>query len=416
VILEAFYGGRKVGRLAESRKHPGRILFEFDPEWRKSGLDLSPVKMPLASTPGIVWFDSPAMMGLPGLFWDSLPDSWGMPLLRQRMRDAGRNPDVSSPLLYLAHIGARGMGAIEYVPDLLDKEEAESIASLGQLDRDALKIQERGEEEFCASELAAILDAGSAVGGARPKALIYTDRNTVRLSPAKGWEAWIVKLSTVPADHKDSKQAGEVEAAFAKMAGVAGIDVPAVRQFVVDYPKGKRQLFAIQRFDRDESGRRFHVQTAAALMHEAPVRGASSYETLARLSNAISGDQRDVEALFRRGVFNVLAGNRDDHLKNFSFLMDEKGRWRLSPAYDLTASPGPGGLGVHGRDQCTAMNGSLHPCADDMLACAETLGVEDGRGIIDEVLYALSKWPEIAESCGVRKSRATTIAGGFAFR
>jgi serine/threonine-protein kinase HipA len=151
-------------------------------------------------------------------------------------------------------------------------------------------------------------------------------------------------------------------------------------------------------------------------MHEAPVRGASSYETLARLSNAISGDQRDVEALFRRGVFNVLAGNRDDHLKNFSFLMDEKGRWRLSPAYDLTASPGPGGLGVHGRDQCTAMNGSLHPCADDMLACAETLGVEDGRGIIDEVLYALSKWPEIAESCGVRKSRATTIAGGFAFR
>ncbi len=131
MILEAFYGGCKVGRLAESRKHPGRILFEFDPEWRKFGLDLSPVKMPLASTPGIVWFESPVMMGLSGLFWDSLPDSWGMPLLRQRMRGAGRNPDASSPLLYLAHIGARGMGAIEYVPDLLDKEEAESIASLG---------------------------------------------------------------------------------------------------------------------------------------------------------------------------------------------------------------------------------------------------------------------------------------------
>jgi serine/threonine-protein kinase HipA len=246
--------------------------------------------------------------------------------------------------------------------------------------------------------------------------LIYTDRNVVRLSPAKGWEAWIVKLSTVPADHKDSKQAGEVEAAFAKMAGVAGIDLLAVRQFVVDYPKGRRRLFAMKRFDCDESGSRFHVQTAAALMHEAPVRGASSYKTLARLSNAISGDQRDVVALFRRGVFNVLAGNRDDHLKNFSFLMDENGRWGLSPAYDLTASPGPGGLGVKGRDQCTAMNGSLHPGVDDMLACAKTLGVENGRGMIDQVLYALSKWPEIADSCGVRESRAATIAGEFGFR
>ena len=415
MILEALCGGRKVGRLAESRKHPGRILFEFDPEWRRSGLNLSPVKMPLASTPRIVWFDSSVTMGLPGLFWDSLPDSWGMPLLRQRMRDAGRNPDASSPLLYLAHIGVRGMGAIEYSPDLLDEDEAESIASLGQLDRHALKVQERAEEEFCASEIAAILDAGSAVGGARPKALIYTEGDAVRLSPAKGWEAWIIKLSTVPADHKDSRQAGEVEAAFARMAGVAGIAMPAVRQFEVDYPKGRRRLFAIKRFDRDASGGRFHVQTAAALMHEAPVRGASSYETLARLCNAISGDQRDVVALFRRGVFNVLAGNRDDHLKNFSFLMDEKGRWGLSPAYDLTASPGPGGLGGHGGEQCTAMNGSLHPSVDDMLACAETLGVEDGRGIIDEVLSALSKWPEIAEACGVRESRAAAIADEFGF-
>ncbi len=145
-----------MGRLAESRKIPGRILFEFDLEWRNSGTNLAPVKMPLSGAPRIVWFDSPVTMGLPGLFWDSLPDSWGMPLLRQRMRDAGRNPDTASPLLYLAHIGTRGMGAIEYLPDLLADGEAEDIASIGKLDRDALNVQERGGDEFCASEIAAM--------------------------------------------------------------------------------------------------------------------------------------------------------------------------------------------------------------------------------------------------------------------
>lgn len=360
--------------------------------------------------PGQAFFDAPERSNLPGLVWESLPDSWGHVLLSQRLRNAGHDPERVSPLLFLAHIGRSGMGALEYLPEYTEHHEADAISSLERIDADALRVQ-----EGFTSDISFLLEVGSAIGGARPKSALYINPETeaVSLAPKEGFEAWIIKLSSVPATHKDSRQAGAAEHAFALMAKKAGIIMPETRLFPVTYPKGTRSLFGVRRFDRSEDGGKIHMQTAAALMHTTPIRGAGSYEMLAQIVAELSGDHREVEELIRRGIFNVMAGNCDDHLKNFSFLMDSEGNWSMSPAYDLTASHGPGrGEGAISGQQCTSMNGTLTPTLDDIRRCAETMGVDAERPI-SEVQEAIASWMECADEAGLTRSRAETIAEGF---
>jgi len=403
VILEVSMGGERVGRLADSRKVPGRILFEYDAAWARKGIELSPFHLP-TDIEGHAFFDSPDRLNLPGLVWESMPDSWGHNLLSQRLRNAGHDPENVSPLVFLAHIGRSGMGALEYRPEFAAHHEAGALTSLERIDAEALRVQEES-----VSDILELLETGSAIGGARPKAALYIQRETeaVSLTPKEGFEAWIIKLSSVPASHKDSKQAGAAEYAFALMAEKAGIVMPETKLFHVHYAKGPRSLFGVRRFDRTVAGGKIHMQTAAALMHIAPIRGAGSYEMLGQVITSISGDHREVAELFRRGVFNIMSGNCDDHLKNFSFLMD--GSWALAPAYDLTASPGPGAsAGQH----CTSMNGSFTPTRDDMRKCADTLGV-DAEKIITEVLESVGAWSEFADAAGLSSSRAEKVAAGF---
>jgi serine/threonine-protein kinase HipA len=404
VILEVSMGGERVGRLADSRKVPGRILFEYDAAWVRRGIELSPFHLP-TDIEGHAFFDSPARLNLPGLVWESMPDSWGHNLLSQRLRNAGLDPENVSPLVFLAHIGRSGMGALEYLPEFAAHHEASALTSLERIDAEALRVQEES-----ITDILELLESGSAIGGARPKAALYIQRETgaVSLTPQEGFEAWIIKLSSVPASHKDSKQAGAAEYAFALMAEKAGIAMPETKLFPVHYAKGPRSLFGVRRFDRAEAGgKKIHMQTAASLMHIAPIRGAGSYEMLGQIITSLSGDHREVEEVFRRGVFNIMSGNCDDHLKNFSFLMD--GSWALSPAYDLTASAGPG---ARAGQHCTSMNGSLTPTGDDMRKCADTLGV-DAEKIITEVQEAVGEWSEFADAAGLSPSRAKKVAAGF---
>ncbi|MEI6033835.1 MAG: type II toxin-antitoxin system HipA family toxin [Verrucomicrobiae bacterium] len=415
MILSAYIGNERIGRLADSPAVAGRILFEYDAAWRRKGIELSPFHLP-TSLAGPTFFDSefPQVKNLPGLMWDSLPDSWGMPLLERRLREAEHDPAKATGTVFLSHVGHRGMGAIRYEPDHAGGAEHRMLTSLRRLDDEASRVQQdQAPADF--QSIHDLIQTGSAIGGAKPKAAVYIDLATdrVSVSPDAGFEPWVVKLSTVPAEHKDSRQAGRVEYAVSNMARAAGIQMPETRIFPVKYSKGERGLFGIKRFDRNAGVSRVHVQTYAALRHIIPVRGAGSYEMMAQDVLALSGDQRDVAELFRRGVFNVLSGNRDDHLKNFSFLMDGDWRWRLAPAYDITPSPGPQSL--HERvsaRQCTAMNGTLSPALDDMLACAEAMDL-DGPKIIREVQSALSGWMGFAQQAGLKASVAEKVKDGF---
>ena len=298
------------------------------------------------------------------------------------------------------------MGALRYSPDCTSSGDEMFLTSLEKIDAQAIQAQQdRPPEDLGA--LGELLQAGSTIGGAKPKCVIFVDRDSSRfsLSPVEGFAPWVIKLSTIPANETDSREEGAVEYAYSLMARAAGIKMPETRIFPVRHELGERRLFGVMRFDRGEDGSRIHMQTYAALRHIMPSCFAGSYEGIARDILELTGDQSDVTELFRRCAFNVLAGNTDDHLKNFSFLMGEEGLWRLASAYDLT----PGNATMTIKDpQSTSVAGTFRPGRSELLECAKTMGVK-GREILDEVRAALSHWREFASEAGVNECLAAKI-------
>ena len=391
-----------MGRLADCPRTSGRVLFEYDSSWKKR-LEISPFYLPTSAV-GVVHFDfpqAPWVHNLPGVFWDSLPDSWGRPLLEKRMVESGDNPSLATGTLWLSHVGSRGVGALRYEPES-GSCPALPAPTLNEIDEEALLFDK--DEDVPSEETPHLVHGGAVLGGAQPKAGVFIDRHTeaLSLSPCEGYEPWIIKLSTAPKDKIDHKHPGRVEAAFALMARAAGLVIPETKIFHVSHRGKVRGLFGVRRFDWLPDGSRLHVQTYASLVHTLPAVGASSYETLARHTQALTGDQRQVSEIFRRCAFNVMTGNRDDHLKNFSFLMEPTGHWRLAPAYDLNPAA------RENMPHCTAVNGSLYPSLQDVRACGRKLQVHVDS-ILRQVEEALAHWFDFARQCGVEEKRAKAI-------
>lgn len=383
-----------VGRLAWRDR---QIFFEYDNDFRSSSLELSPFKLPLFShlTEG----PSDVFEGLHGLFNDSLPDGWGRLLLDRKLRELGGHPNQLTPLDRLAWIGNRGMGALSYVPEHQSLiGECNEVVDLDRLSEEAGMVLENSPEAVL-DELLAI---GGSPQGARPKALVGISPDGSRLIHGvddlpEGWEHWIVKFRA----YSDPLDAGAVERAYAVMAGVAGIDMPPTALL----PSARGQgYFAIKRFDRDGGHR--HMHTVSGLLnidHRLPSLG---YEGLLKLTRALVRNEKAVDQMFTRMVFNVLAHNQDDHTKNHSFLMEGDGTWSVSPAYDVTFSSGPGGehaLDVAGMGR--------NPGVDHILAVAKNAGVtrKTAEATISRVRDAVDRWPDFAAANGVDKKTTSTI-------
>lgn len=317
-----------VGRLVARR---GRIWFEYDPGFLERGLELSPFKLPLRS--GVFEGDSAHFDGLPGVFDDSLPDGWGRLLIDRRARAHGVLGESLGPLDRLALVGSRAMGALSYEPEIaLDPPTVVELEKLQAEIGAVLNGRRTSRHTFDR-----LFTVGGSPHGARPKALVQLDAkgrlhtSGHLIAPDATW--WLLKFPS----RTDFPDAGPLEHAYALMARAAGIDVPRTRLL-----GGARGIVAIERFDRDRR-RRLHMHTLAGLLHAPHTIPSLSYERLLDLTAELTRSRNAVAQLFRRACFNVLAHNRDDHSRNFSFLMDERGRWSLSPAYDLTFSMGPGG-------------------------------------------------------------------------
>ncbi len=394
VGLDFGSGKEPLGRIALRDR---QIFFEYDLGFLTRGLDVSPFRLPLKS--GVQTFDNKLFEGLPGLFNDSLPDGWGRLLFDRSMRAKGFLPEEFSPLDRLAHIGQTGMGALTYEPDFSEAPRDDQI-DLDWLAAQSAEVLE-GEAEAVLAELLA-LNGSSA--GARPKALIGFDRKHARIVHGAGaidenYEPWLVKF----ANTQDGTDAGAIEFAYAEMARRAGIEVPQTHLFPAAKGAG---YFATKRFDRDGSKRR-HMHTACGLLHSDFRTPSLDYQDLIELATLLTRDVREAEKMFRLAVFNVLAHNRDDHSKNFSFLMNEAGEWRLSPAYDLTFSSGPGG------EQSTMVMGEgKSPELSHLRALGEIAGVRKAQvdDIIEQTRAALSAWPSLAKEYGVRTSNIRLIA------
>lgn len=386
-------GAAPLGSLALRER---QVFFEYDAGFLARGLNVSPFRLPLES--GVQAFDRGLFEGLPGLFNDSLPDGWGRLLFDRAMRGQGLLPDQLSPLDRLAHVGHSGMGALTYEPDYSEQSETKKV-DLDWLAAQAQQVLE-GEANDVLAELLA-LNGSSA--GARPKALIGFSRaqgrivHNAQILP-DGFEPWLVKF----ANTQDGPDAGAIEFVYAEMAKRASIDMPETYLFPAESGAG---YFATKRFDWDGS-KRLHMHTACGLLHSDFRTPSLDYQDLIELTTLLTRDVRETKKMFRMAVFNVLAHNRDDHSKNFSFLMNELGEWRLSPAYDLTFSSGPGG------EQSTMVMGEgKAPSIEHLRALGEVADI--GKGQVDDIINqtraTLADWPSLAKENGVKASNIRLI-------
>ena len=376
VFLNMYGIRQEVGLLQQDKQ---RIFFEYASEFLKSGIELSPFKLPLKA--GVFEEKKHVFDGLFGLFNDSLPDGWGCLLLDRKLRKMGKSYAEITPLDRLSLIGANPMGALEYEPaaefsDLYGDVELDSLS--GEVDR----ILE-GEESLILDEL---LKLNGSSGGARPKIVAYVSPDRKHIvhggnEVPEGCTPWIIKFS----ERHDPLTSGELEYHYSLAAKSAGITMPETHLFPL---KDGRGCFGVQRFDRTPKGK-VHTHTACGLLHASHRFASLDYENLLKLTWILTKNHADVVEMVRRMIFNVKSGNKDDHSKNFSFLLNEQNRWQLAPAYDLTPS-----AGINGEQTCM-VNGKGRNITDaDLIKTAAAAGVTEGdtRRIIEQVNEALIQY------------------------
>ena len=383
---------RHVGRLVEREN---RLFFESDAEFLASPLWLSPFKLP--PTPGVHEHKDRSFGPVFGVFDDSMPDGWGLLLMDRYFRQRGVAPEGMSVLDRLSYMGNHAMGALTYHPSMEDGESSTELLDLHGLAGEAYRVMSGDAGDV----LPALLRAGGSPAGARPKVLVGVKGDQVVSGEGdlpEGYDQWLVKFFAKAANRDE----GRVEYAYSMMAKSAGIAVPEARLF---HTREGDAFFGVERFDRDGS-RRVHIHSFGNMIHSNFRIPGCDYEMLLRVTRILTKSHRDIVAAFRIMVFNVLSHNRDDHVKNFSYIMDRDGVWHLSPAYDMTFSHGPGG-----QHSMTVAGEGVAPGRSHMLKLAAGAGIEppEALGIIEEVMESVSRWKRHAAGSGVGEQRIREI-------
>ena len=382
----------EVGELVLS---DSKIYFRYNADFLKNGLNLSPIKLPF--TNDILSADKEPFDGLFGVFNDSLPDGWGRLLLDRSLASKGIDIARITPLDRLAFVGSSGMGALTYKPEM---EPAEDTGLIPELDILAYEMNQilQGTSSDIIEELFIL---GGSSGGARPKVFVGYNPHSNELTQGfdhlpDGYEDWIIKFPS----SSDNPEIARIEFAYHKMALQAGIRMSKCRLFE---GKSGKVYFGTKRFDRD-SGKRLHTHTASGLMHDNFRMSTMDYGHLMDCAFRLEKHVNAYNKVFRLAAFNVYAHNRDDHSKNFSFLMNAKGEWQFAPAYDLTFSNS-----AYGFHSTMIAGESRNPGRKELLKLADHFGLKKGDVIIEEVQDAINHWPSIAKECGISKTNIQNI-------
>jgi serine/threonine-protein kinase HipA len=395
----------------------GYAVFEYEPKFLRSGLDISPLKMSLdAALEGDGLFTFPELsrrtyLGLPGLLADALPDKYGRSVIDAWLARQGRSPESFSPVERLCYTATRAMGALEFAPSVHQRKEKAVPVEVSQLVALAQKVMR--ERQGLTAELGSsddtdviqdILSVGTSAGGARPKAIIAVndDGHVVsgQTDVPPGYEHWILKFDGVTdIELGEPKEYGRIEFAYYHMAKLAGIEMMACRLL----EEGGRAHFMTQRFDRID-GQKVHMQSLCGLAHyDFNESGMYSYEQAFSVMRKLRLTKKEAAEQFRRMVFNVVASNLDDHTKNIAFLMDKEGRWRLSPAFDITYAYNPAGEWTHQHQMSINAKRTALGRAD-LIAVGNSISLSKPERIIDEVVDAVANWPRFAKQAGVSPS------------
>lgn len=394
-ILKIILWGEEIGRLAwDNRRHTS--YFTFNPDFAAKGLEVSPLKASVKSF-GMgmpVWGESERLyQKLPAFLADSLPDAWGNQLFECWRRENRLAVSDITPLEKLSFIGKRGMGALEFEPETGRRNTTEKVDIQSLVDLSSRIFEQRENARILPEEsltLQSLISVGTSAGGRRPKAILAVNRETgeIRSGQVAGLEGYdycILKFGD------ERYCTAELEMVYYEIACKAGIRMMPSRLIEVE---GKRH-FLTQRFDRI-GDKKVHTQTLAAIWPE-----ADSYEQLLWVCRKLRLPEVDIDEVFRRMVFNHLSNNTDDHNKNFSFIMDEQGAWRLSPAYDMTYIIDTNGY-LPNRDHCIFTCGKLSGVTlQDVLDFAKANGIRRPEKTIREVADAINDFRALAARHGV---------------
>ena len=400
--------------------------FEYNLSFLQSGIQLSPIVMPLKQ--GVYRFPElsyETFHGLPGLISDSLPDKFGNSIIDVWLSKQGRLPESFNAVERLCYTGTRGMGALEYYPVIYsnDIDEKINVSELVELASIVLKnrqnlnvvLDECNKPEMNTA-LSQIISVGTSAGGARAKAVIAWNPKTNEIRSgqtenSKEFEHWLIKFSGVTGnkdkEDEDREDFGIIEYAYYLMAKEAGINMSECR--ILD--DGKNSHFMTKRFDRDSNGNKFHMQTLCAMAHmDFNQAGVYSYEQLFSVLNKIGAHHQDAAEAFKRMLFNIYAFNCDDHTKNISFLMNKQGQWKLSPAYDVSFAYNPNGLWTSSHQM--TVNGKRKNFTElDFESCAKigNLSCREVKNAMTDVKSAVFNWKAIAKKSGLSQKRINDI-------
>lgn len=389
--LEVWIASNRVGLLGQNER--GEIWFEYDPQWIKTGFPLTPLDQFSLKAGAFTTDRQNPFNGLHGVFNDALPDGWGLLLMDRTFKKYFNwDPHEIAALDRLAYIGNRAMGALEFREAITIIDDVD-LPSINDLATESVLIQKSTQEEV----LNSLAIYGGSPGGARPKVTVALEKNGNSCISGfsaipENYDHWIVKFRT---QLSDPLCMGRIELAYSKMAKLAKVEMPETKLISAQVQGKKEEFFAVQRFDRIGNSKK-HIVSLAGMLEISHRSPSIDYLDLLKAVQFVTNCDLEIEKAFRLMVFNVLAHNKDDHSKNFSFIYSD-GLWKMTPAYDLTFSSGMN------NQHSTAVMGLGLPTLESIQKVAQTMGIKKSNQIIREVYEAVSQWEVIATEGNVSK-------------
>ena len=399
-------------------------VFQYAPDFIHSGIQLAPIMMPLGEFP----YEFPTLArntfkGLPGLVADSLPDKYGNAIIDAWLASQGRTAASFHPVERLCYVGSRGMGALEYQPATLGpptSKRAVEVSSLVDLANQILDERAKLGGVFSGDDdreaINDFLRVGTSAGGARAKAILAWNKKTNefrsgQVEAGTGFEYWIMKFdgitSSMDTEVATPRGYGKIEYAYHLMAVEAGIEMTTCRL----HHEGGRSHFMTKRFDRSANGRKLHMQSLGAIAHyDYRQPGSYSYEQAIQVIRRMGLPRKDMDQQVLRAIFNVVGRNCDDHVKNIAFIMNRRGEWRLSPAFDISYAWNPSGEWTSQHQM--SVNGKRDMFEhEDLLALARAADIKKARAeqMIQRIIKAVRRWPDFAGKAGVNDEQAKKI-------
>ncbi|KIM06130.1 MAG: hypothetical protein KN64_01175 [Sulfurovum sp. AS07-7] len=405
--VEAFIFGKKIGTILLK---DGVVYFEYDKEFKTSGLEISPLKLPLSLNGVYTNNDDRYFEGLAGVFHDTLPDKFGTKVIERYFESKNIPPHKLTIIQKLMFVGDKSIGAITYKPvaHKIEEERINELIELQNFYENAKKIIS-GDAIEVVDEMLNFMDSAASAGGARAKAIIGYNENTkeiisgVKRELKKDFEHYLLKFDMAK-DDGNSSDYTKLEYLYMSMAKDVGIDVPNIELL----SHGNLAHYLIKRFDRI-NGEALHLHSLAGLTHtnfNIPMH--YSYDELLRLTRYLTGSQQAVNEQFKRMIFNLVGRNQDDHAKNFAFTMDKDGTWKMSPAYDITYSNGTG----YTKNHQLSLNGKVNDFTqNDILQLAKKHSIKEkiAKEYLEQTLEVFSQFKNKAKELDVKKQTVDRI-------